>query len=579
MSQVGPVDQKGRQAVDASEKVHLEDLLNRYRLNSRAAFRRASAYGRPEHAPIEIQNEIREITNEIERIKQRLRSLGHVTQDSVEDKEIPFRSYKISGKEWNNRKKLLDKVHSDWIEGYLAQSLQEVVRIKLGLQENASFVYNPWKRIKPYMNGVTIPQCATPLEVFDALGLEILVLGGPGSGKTTMLLELAKELIERARTTFDLFMPVYLSLSTWHEAKPMKDWIVAELKDKYKISEEFGELWLDRKQILPILDGLDELNPALHVNCVRAINNFRNICGPISMIVSCRTTDYEEIGHQLNLDRAIEIKPLTEQQVEDYFNNSGGKLQDFYELIKKDDQLLKMMSSPLMLNITTLAYHENEIGDLLQEGTVGDRRRRILETYVSRMFARKGEHPDFDEGKSRKWLSEIAHRMKINNDTYILEHRGWLLSPFAKFLTHDTTWAIICLISGFGLFKFIELNNKRTELTGKLGWYHRIRRKFFDTKESNYIRAKNTMRDFMRYNPKKGVVFLGFTSIIVLTFGWLTAQMAVRKILQLNGVIPWRRGAFFDYATERILLRRVGSNYVFVHKIIMEYFADKRSTK
>jgi hypothetical protein len=31
---------------------------------------------------------------------------------------------------------------------------------------------------------------------------------------------------------------------------------------------------------------------------------------------------------------------------------------------------------------------------------------------------------------------------------------------------------------------------------------------------------------------------------------------------------------FLDYATERILLRRVGGGYVFVHRLLQEYFAS-----
>lgn len=29
-----------------------------------------------------------------------------------------------------------------------------------------------------------------------------------------------------------------------------------------------------------------------------------------------------------------------------------------------------------------------------------------------------------------------------------------------------------------------------------------------------------------------------------------------------------------DYATERILLRKVGGGYIFVHRLLMEYFAS-----
>jgi hypothetical protein len=37
--------------------------------------------------------------------------------------------------------------------------------------------------------------------------------------------------------------------------------------------------------------------------------------------------------------------------------------------------------------------------------------------------------------------------------------------------------------------------------------------------------------------------------------------------------IPWDYIAFLDYAAERILLRKVGAGYIFVHRLLLEHFA------
>ena len=37
--------------------------------------------------------------------------------------------------------------------------------------------------------------------------------------------------------------------------------------------------------------------------------------------------------------------------------------------------------------------------------------------------------------------------------------------------------------------------------------------------------------------------------------------------------MPWNYPRFLDYATERILLRKVGGGYIFVHRLLLEYFA------
>ena len=48
--------------------------------------------------------------------------------------------------------------------------------------------------------------------------------------------------------------------------------------------------------------------------------------------------------------------------------------------------------------------------------------------------------------------------------------------------------------------------------------------------------------------------------------------MLVRKDLA-----PWRYADFLDYAAERILLRKVGGGYMFIHRYLLDYFARLES--
>ncbi len=38
--------------------------------------------------------------------------------------------------------------------------------------------------------------------------------------------------------------------------------------------------------------------------------------------------------------------------------------------------------------------------------------------------------------------------------------------------------------------------------------------------------------------------------------------------------MPWRYARFLDYAAERLFLRKVGGGYIFVHRLLLEYFAS-----
>jgi eukaryotic-like serine/threonine-protein kinase len=64
-------------------------------------------------------------------------------------------------------------------------------------------------------------------------------------------------------------------------------------------------------QILPLLDGLDEVPGQLRDECVKAINAFRAWHGLVPMVVCSRTAEHAEAMERLRLLAAVEIQPLT----------------------------------------------------------------------------------------------------------------------------------------------------------------------------------------------------------------------------------------------------------------------------
>ena len=47
----------------------------------------------------------------------------------------------------------------------------------------------------------------------------------------------------------------------------------------------------------------------------------------------------------------------------------------------------------------------------------------------------------------------------------------------------------------------------------------------------------------------------------------------LRFLLWRTGSVPWHYVPFLDYAAERILLRKVGGGYIFIHRLLLDYFA------
>jgi hypothetical protein len=74
------------------------------------------------------------------------------------------------------------------------------------------------------------------------------------------------------------------------------------------------------------------------------------------------------------------------------------------------------------------------------------------------------------------------------------------------------------------------------------------------------------------------------TWIIVLAGGLLAGLLnggvtclrhnVLRWLLSHAGFLAWNYARFLDYAAEHILLRKVGGGYIFVHRLLLEYFAS-----
>jgi hypothetical protein len=79
-----------------------------------------------------------------------------------------------------------------------------------------------------------------------------------------------------------------------------------------------------------------------------------------------------------------------------------------------------------------------------------------------------------------------------------------------------------------------------------------------------------------------GLVYgLAFGLVFGLAFGLNAGGEACLKhyVLRLwfiaTGSTPWNYVRFLDHAAERILLRKVGGGYAFIHRMLLDYFAAR----
>jgi predicted lipid-binding transport protein (Tim44 family) len=579
-----------------------------------------------------------------------------------------------------NRRVMLDHVENFWVKGILEKSLHGAALLELGIKEEPGAVNYPWN-IKRESTNETLPAGKSILEIFQEIGMgrSLLILGAPGSGKTTMLLELARQLIERARQDDTEPIPVVLNLSSWKENQTLPNWLVEQLNIFYYVPKKVGPVWVDGNKMLLLLDGLDEVKQDRRARCVDTINQFRKEQGLISLVVCSRMEEYAALEAKLSLEGAITIQPLTSKQIKAYFDRFGKNLTSVKQLLKNDKVLRELVETPLILSIMTLAYKDRKADELIASANLEEQRKQLFNTYITRMFERstRTANTPLSKESTLHYLHYLA-RMMIKHSiiTYQIEtmqpswvepetqHRqysmflrliggllfgllfglisglltglllgltiglivgliGWLISWLIVGLFYEWIWEsiimtdklnwswkeareellselilvlllglvaglIVGLLDGplfgllFGLFGGLVggllfgllggLVTEQIEETTYPG--QRLRQTLFNT-------VFVGLMILLLSGPLVGPVFGLLVGLLGGLVGGLSNGAAdflhhfiLRFMLAQIGLLPRKLIYFLDYAVDLIFLRRVGGSYIFVHRLLMEHFAE-----
>ncbi len=84
---------------------------------------------------------------------------------------------------------------------------------------------------------------------------------------------------------------------------------------------------------------------------------------------------------------------------------------------------------------------------------------------------------------------------------------------------------------------------------------------------------------FCVISGKNNLVRLGLPIGLSTGGGACIQHFTLHRILHSKGYLPWKLVSFLDYAAERIFLRKIGGGYIFVHRMLMEYFVSLENDK
>ncbi|HEY9663103.1 MAG TPA: NACHT domain-containing protein, partial [Allocoleopsis sp.] len=330
---------------------------------------------------------------------------------------------------------LLNKVKNYWVKGVLETSLHDQVAIVLGLELRPEAIVSPWNlAIADAIHANhDLPPHTPIISVFDQMGVgrTLLILGEPGSGKTTTLLQLTRDLLRRTEQDPGHLIPVVLNLSSWagHQASGKQTpgisfarWIVAELNSKYQIPKKIGQPWVEQQQLLLLLDGLDEVPEDYRDVCVAAINEFQRDYGT-EMVVCSRIKDYEALSQRLHVQTAVYLQALTTEQIYHYLDQFRLDLTGLKTLLQRDHPLRELAQSPLLLNMMLLTYQDMAIEEVMQPTLIEERRQQLFDAYIHRMFQRRSfrsSQAPYSQGETIAWLSWLAQQLVNRSQTVFL---------------------------------------------------------------------------------------------------------------------------------------------------------------
>lgn len=341
-------------------------------------------------------------------------------------KVLPGDGRTLSRREYQNRQALLSQVKNE-VNSRIEQSLHNAVLINLGKQKQPQQVIRPWDiEVKVgNQSPVRLSQETDIIDVFDdeTIAGKLLILGAPGSGKTTTLLELARKLVERAELDANQPMPVLFNLSSWKDDKQsISQWLIAELNVNYGVRKDIGKKWLNDRELLPLLDGLDELAFEQQEKCVVAINQFRRSELRSRYLVICsRVEEYQQHQTQLELNGAICLQPLTEEQMQQYLQDI--RKPEIWQSIQTDSELFELAKLPLLLGIITLAYEEISVGEWQKRDSTEAHKQYLFDAYIRQMLLIKVKYLWYTKGKepretdTKLWLNCLAKKLSDESQT------------------------------------------------------------------------------------------------------------------------------------------------------------------
>lgn len=212
-----------------------------------------------------------------------------------------------------------------WFRDGETQSLVPV-RWRLPVDPGVQFHVGAAKNVPQTASSAEIGELARKFRACEPRRL--VILGGPGTGKTTLAVQLLLELLATRMDREDEPVPVTLPVAQWNTDRypRLQAWLSTQLYEDYPCLQWLGSdgvrQMVDLGHVLPILDGLDELSESAQATVIERLN--QSLRARDQLILTSRTAEYvDAVGSGRALDAAVlEPIPVTPLAAANYLNGS-----------------------------------------------------------------------------------------------------------------------------------------------------------------------------------------------------------------------------------------------------------------
>jgi hypothetical protein len=205
---------------------------------------------------------------------------------------------------------------------------------------------------------------------FVLAGRRLVVLGAGGAGKSTLAVLLMDDLLACRRPGDPV--PVLIPASTLMPGEMVKSWLERTLADRYPPLRDtsvygpgaVGDL-VDRRGVLPVIDGLDDLELQARGQLLGALSRAFGPRQP--MILTCRCHEYREAveasGTVFPGGAVIKLREVAAEEAASFLERgtTGPRAQSLWQVAaalrsEPAGPLARALSSPLMVGLVRASY-------------------------------------------------------------------------------------------------------------------------------------------------------------------------------------------------------------------------------